>query len=514
MPFVVPDNFISDRGRALVIRDGKLYHITKKRAVLDEIDGIGLPLQGIFRCNIMCADYPLCKCSGVAMYNEVTNTFSDVELNAWTMHDALCPWNNFAICVEYHKALVYKNLINGTFHKIRPAYEFAERAFTDIYPDSVVDFPPLMYFTSKGNWILRKRFPAIPVFAELPGLEIPHHLTVTAHSGGLPFLLFKHSYFNPPDTTYPEGRMETMFAFATARKFRALCRSRVVHADGTFKVCPAPFYQLMIFYQVVSSQLRPRVFVLLTRKTEITYQILFEKMRDLAVERQHPFIWMLYRGDFEKAIMNAVSTVFPGICKTGCLFHFTSAIYKFMASLGLVHFYNHAYVKVKHTVKCLFALAFLPAELVAHVFGEIRHYYESLPPLGPPYLIQERPDLTELFDYFYHCWILGDVAVPAVWTISDLNSMRTNNGAEGLNSKLKVAIGMTENLFTFIDKLRLVEREIFFQDLRVADGQLVLPRPKYRNINIRLQDYKNRFENGEILPLAYVKAIAYLMPEH
>lgn len=309
--------------------------------------------------------------------------------------------------------------------------------------------------------------------------------------------------------------METMIVYSTAARFKNFCDATTILADGTFGVCPEPFYQLHISHVPFGNRVRPCVFALLTRKTEIMYTTLFERLRLLAIERGHPMKVEKFRCDFELAQMNAaVATYFAHetpdnllkvVC--GCFFHFCSAIYKMAMALGLSGAYRNLLTHVKSTLKMCMALAFLAVADIPFVFGQIMHEYNTLPATVPP-----RPDLGPFFEYFHNAWIVGNVAVRDRWSISDLNSRRTTNDCESYHSQLKRAMGARVNLWNFLEKLQAEEQRVDISIQRIEAGQISRGKPKFVKLNKALRDFKDDYINKDLTPLEYVRAIAHLMP--
>lgn len=405
-------------------------------------------------------------------------------------------------CLEYYKHELYNKLTDGTFKKVQFAHAWAESQFERFYPEHVHLFPAVKYFKPKGNKILKKRFPAQPTKDSLVHDNIPAHLSVTLHSGGQPFLLFKESYAHPPGPGHPHGGVETMVVFSSPDRFRALCEADSAFADGTFKVCPTPFYQLYIIHMSYGTRMRPAVFALLPRKTEETYNILFQKLHDLAEERGHPIAWTKFHCDYERATLNAVSFVFPLISLYGCFFHFCSALYKMALQLALGLLYRNPLLQVKMFIKLCMALAFLPPHLIPHTFGLVRAEAQLL----------NLPDLNRFFEYMYTSWIAGGVAPPAIWSVYGGDGRRTTNDCEGYHSMLNRTLGITKNFWLFLEKLQVEERKVHIDIQRLEAGQMPMQRLKYHRINDALERYKAMFEIGQLNPLMYIRSIVGLIP--
>jgi len=514
LQFVPPQYLITDRKKHLVIGDNRAYHVTKKT----EIDryAFGLPVNlGEWRYNLICSHKPRCFATAKVEYNEFTDSYSNFQMQPGKVHSEECPWDEVGICLEYCKSQVYAKLKNGEFQCPLEAYKWGQNMFVTFYPGYVTSFPKASFFNSKSYRIVLSRFPPLPNLEQLVNLQIPNRLTVTLRDGGQPFLLFQHSFLHPACSTYPLGRWDSMIVYSSAERFHNFCDATTILADGTFGTCPHPFYQIHISHVPFENRVRPCVFALLTRKTEFIYTLLFERLRLLAIERQHPMKVTKFRCDFETAQMNAaVATYFAHLTAEellkvvcGCFFHFCSAIYKMAMALGLSGAYRNLLTYCKMYLKMCMALAFLPVEDIPFTFGQIMHEWNSLPPTVPP-----RPDLSPFFEYFHNAWIIGNVAPRERWSISDLNSRRTTNDCESYHSQLKRAIGARVSLWHFLEKLQEEEQRIDIDIQRILAGQAYTGKARTEQINDRLKTFKANFLNGEFTPLGYVKAIAHLMP--
>lgn len=115
-----------------------------------------------------------------------------------------------------------------------------------------------------------------------------------------------------------------IFATNTAKKFIKTPGS--YYADGTFRSTPKPFYQLFVIHLDVNSDKKttnivPVIYALLPNKLEATYVRLFTLIKEkLGVQIR------TFKSDYEIAIMNAVSFVFPQATVTGCFHHYNDAI--------------------------------------------------------------------------------------------------------------------------------------------------------------------------------------------
>lgn len=484
---------LTNRRKRMIIEDEKMYYIGHKTEIEHEVFDVPVYL-GICRRRLKCVHGEPCGAKAWITHNEVTDTYYNFQMDV--AHDEEeCPWNLVAICKEFYKEQLYKEIRNGTFEAVGLAYNWAVEQFSRFYPAAV--FYPVRHFKSKGNALLKAMYPRQPTLALLPDVEVPEELTLTLRE--TPFLLFKMSYLE-------DGRTETIIVFGSAERFRDLCVSKDAYSDGTFKICPDPFYQVYIIHAPCMNVMKPCLYCLLTRKTERTYRELFNRLRLMAYVRGHPIQWERFRCDYEIGVMNAVSNVFVYIIVIGCFFHFCSALFKKAMELGHAVAYHDPNSPCKPAIKKCMGLAHLPPALIAPTFALIRDDYNAL--------ALPRPDLNPFFDYVEHNWVMGAVATVHRWSVAALDHHRTTNDLEGYHSHLKRAMGPTSNLWKFIQKLRAEENRVFNDVQRLVAGEVPIRKRKYESLDERLKQCKTALNANPpgLDPLQFVTAVSHTTP--
>lgn len=158
---------------------------------------------------------------------------------------------------------------------------------------------------------------------------------------------------------------------------RLACQSRHIWCDGTFKSVPRLFFQLYTVHGIVGSHVFPLVFCLCSRKTEETYTIIFNHLKEHARRLGLRFAPDRVSMDFERASMNAVHNVLPEADCSGCLFHWAQNLMKKAGEFGLKAAYenpNHPdHREVKRSINTLLGLPFIPLEDIVEVFVELRN---------------------------------------------------------------------------------------------------------------------------------------------
>ena len=132
-----------------------------------------------------------------------------------------------------------------------------------------------------------------------------------------------------------------LLVFVTDDNLQKLSSAPVLYGDGTFYACTGLFYQLYTIHADVGGQLFPLVFALLPNKTQRTHTRFFTLLKDTIDERDfvlNPETVML---DFEVAVRNAITEVFPMSTLLGCFFHFTQCIWKKAQVCGLAVQYQY-----------------------------------------------------------------------------------------------------------------------------------------------------------------------------
>ena len=177
---------------------------------------------------------------------------------------------------------------------------------------------------SVQKWRQKKaNFPAVPM--SRTGYAIPQEFTVL--DSGERFLQYDSGLND-------ENRM---LIFVTAMRMEDLKRFPNWAIDGTFKVAPEIFYQLLTIHVQKDHLSIPRAFILLPNKTESTYRECYEKIKELLDNRQPQNIMI----DFERASINALKYVYPNAILSGCFFHFSKSLYSKVVDLGYKQQYHN-----------------------------------------------------------------------------------------------------------------------------------------------------------------------------
>ena len=162
--------------------------------------------------------------------------------------------------------------------------------------------------------------------------------------------------------------------FTTHFGLNTLAHSKQIFIDGTFRVCPTEFYQLMVIhaYDNLSGLIIPSAFFFLTSKTFQIYFNTFSILKLHLDQLEYQVKWENIHSDFEQNIFKSVLTVFVKVEHYGCWFHFVKALFDKLKENQLYKHINKEFNK-----KLLLILKYLPSYKVKKElnFGRTIKFY-------------------------------------------------------------------------------------------------------------------------------------------
>jgi hypothetical protein len=193
--------------------------------------------------------------------------------------------------------------------------------------------------------------------------------------------------------------------------------------------------------------------------------------------------------------MNAFTKVFReetgklDVQMTGCLFHFSQAIFRKQASIGLNPLYQDKESEVRRWIRRHMALAFIPPEAVADVWAE---FLQDFPHWTNG--VGLRTMSAEFLKYFHQQWILRTPIEQ--WNHCFNEGPRTSNMAEGFHNGLHNRL-IPQNRPSLREFLRCLQRLHNVTLTRIAqlnDGDAPKPRnPTYIRIHQQLRKRVREF---------------------
>ena len=94
-----------------------------------------------------------------------------------------------------------------------------------------------------------------------------------------------------------------------------------LQADGTFRVVPRLFKQLLVVFLGTNGRMLPAFYALMTSRTRRLYEAVF---RRIALRLGQPVAKIM--ADWETALQGAAGAVWPEAQQSGCWFHFAQVV--------------------------------------------------------------------------------------------------------------------------------------------------------------------------------------------
>ena len=140
--------------------------------------------------------------------------------------------------------------------------------------------------------------------------------------------------------------------------------SRIVHVDGTFRVCPRPFYQLYTVHCWHLSRCFPVFYMFLPGSSSRIYPKLCQFLETKLLNAE------IFVMDMELAVRNAIIASFEHSKIIFCFFHFCQSHWRKIQSLGYTCDYGED-IELARKFRMFSALAFVPEHYVIQAFEKL-----------------------------------------------------------------------------------------------------------------------------------------------
>jgi len=286
--------------------------------------------------------------------------------------------------------------------------------------------------------------------------------------------------------------------FATDDNLRRLCNAVIVYGDGTFYSCPGLFKQLYTLHAAVEDTTFPLVFAFLPNKTERTYVRLLTLLKEAVAERNSVFNPETFMLDFEIAARNAVMSVIPMTSLKGCFFHFCQCIWRKVQDCGLATRYREEEA-IQKFIRRAAVLPLVPENRVEDVWLHALEENED-----------DSAAVTRVADYVTETWVEGTFGN---WNHYDNDGPRTTNHVEGWHNRLNKKCGSAHpNIYSV---LRMLQKEQAGNEAKIiqisAGGKQPPRKKKYRQLDSRLCNLKQRYRARQMTVFEYADAASYLL---
>lgn len=292
---------------------------------------------------------------------------------------------------------------------------------------------------------------------------------------------------------------KNIIVFGTKTNLDVLCSTDIIYADGTFEYCPKYFLQLFTLHGYVNNNYVPLVFCLLKDKTEASYTVCLNIVRDICLSNTlnfHPKEIVL---DFEISIHNAVQTIWDDIKITGCRFHLAQSWWKKIQNLGLSIDYKDNNSEIGMWLHYCFGMMFLDSNQVGDFF-----VFNLLN-------IQPHSDkLTKFSDYLVETYISEhSLFPPLIWAQTSAELNKTTNACESFHSHFNSSFYCSHpHIFYFLDVLQNIQTEIYIKINSLNTTRKSKNTKSVKKQRILLAKI-NELKNNQISEFQFVKSVAW-----
>lgn len=262
--------------------------------------------------------------------------------------------------------------------------------------------------------------------------------------------------------------------------------------DGTFQICPPPFYQLFSIHAdfgstVNHSRVFPMIYALLPNKKVHTYVTMLK-----LIKKELPsFNPTKFVTDFEAAIIKAIKIVFPRVEHHGCYFHYTNGLTKKANKLKMTKYEQR---------KCVGLCKVLPLLPEDHIFDGWKYIQQEISAVAE----MKSSRIEKFLTYMRKYWMRKDYY--KVWCCFG-HAQRTTNALESWHNKMTNEIKKKPNtLYKFLVN---IQKNAVSYDVFVAQLQNdIEPQQKRRKEYINRDEY---IQNSQMQLLTGVIDVGYFL---
>ncbi|CAF1353075.1 unnamed protein product, partial [Rotaria sp. Silwood1] len=217
--------------------------------------------------------------------------------------------------------------------------------------------------------------------------------------------------------------------------------------DGTFKIVPALFAQLVCIVGIFEGQVVTLCYALVDSKHTDVYRAIIRSLKEEAIKRGNVLNPNYVMTDFEVGLIKAISAEFPTTTHhVGCFFHHTQSVYRMISTLGLKTTYENV-ESVRDLCRKLMAVALLPIDDVEDGYLEVLNQL-TLETFSDTHVFNL---MNDLMNYYDREWLR--VIGKDMYCVYNLD-YRTNNNCEGMNNRIShKLVGAHPNVWKVLDML-------------------------------------------------------------
>ena len=378
-----------------------------------------------------------------------------------------------------HEADAYKTRQIAPRNKLKRAAETSSDRLRDVFDDTCRNDPEAIQISYRNTRCIMSKRRKL----QIPGM--PKSADEFSE-------LLLHSRFSNIHKVTVRVDTNSVGVIFMSNKMASLVKvCKHISFDGTFYIVPKIFYQLFTIFCFYHEHTIPVIHILMTNKSEELYSACLKVVFEIIPDFEPNFAV----SDFEDAPRNAFQKQVPGIQITGCLFHYTQAIWNRVRKAGLVNIYRTNFDFIKW-LRCIMALPLLPQKEISSTFCLIGD--QIIPNLSQ----SQDSNIRQLKKYIKKQWVLREKNLSVFETPN-----ATNNGAETYYKSLKSKIKTHRpNIWSFLDSLEEILCNFDLEYGRLEQGlQISCPGSKHHKENaMKRRVCREKLTNGTYTPLEYL----------